>query len=312
MSGMKKLEQYQATSLLQKIYQSNVPMPPLFWIQATHAETICWTIVAWVLQSRSKGPLRVTIYCTEPFYLYIIKKYTNLLDCKEIEWVHTYQNGWLDLDSILSRARTAPRSLWVLLDAMVCDSVDLATWTRFLHSWADQKSALLIGSHSNGARVSEDLSRQIAFLQRYCGGILEISDAGESERGNKLGSIAGLSIASAKIPAMFHYVHHGKRTTEHLLLSVERGELKCSLRITKKQVDREPEKPAAINTLQQLATFKVMLSAEEQQQKANIGLPYLKAQTENIEPQTGLPDIVYYAEKVDDLDEEDPDADLEF
>ena len=64
--------------------------------------------------------------------------------------------------------------------------------------------------------------------------------------------------------------------------------------------------------MQGIASFNVTLTERQKEEKERVVLPYLKAQSlQELGPQTGMPTILYYADKADDIDEEDPDADLD-
>lgn len=217
------------------------------------------------------------IIITEPSYALMLEEF----DLSEkVETIHVYRDYpsiVTLLHDLLKRSRTL--TTYVVLDMNDISFQDsdrlLIEWTRIAKQ---TNSTFLFG-------ISKSIYNPIVSLfEQSCSSILELHD----------------SIYSDSMYATFyHTTRQGKQTIENLIL------------------EQDGEKIESISTiensksLQKFATFKVELTQQEQQERMNVELPFLKAQKET-GPRTGLPDIIYYADKVDDIDEEDPDADLEF
>jgi hypothetical protein len=296
--------------VIQRVYQGTLKCPYIMLVNTGYADTLCLCLIGWIQQrvnilSRSSHGYTekpIVVYVSEPYYIQFLERSESkdLLVSPYIRWVYMYRANYsigdtigeiYDRVAVQERGREA---LWVIWDINECLYASYwREWMKLVDLFSKGGNVLLIGSHGYVENAS------LSWIKRNCIGILDVMDSGASDD-----QISRASFSKMRWPLVCEFHHKGE---------IERVSIELKSQLLSFMPEKKPivSNPESVDTLQQLSTFRVKLTPQEQKQRGDIDLPFLKIQSNPIEPRTGLPNIIYYAEKIDDMDEEDPDADLD-
>ena len=317
--------------LFQRIYQASVSSPHACLVQCQNTASLCWILSCWIHNLLIKsGKSKLVVYLSEPSYEFFIEKaFGPMQNDSQIEWIRAWRDN-TSLRTFICRFKEAHQShnaqpmIWIIFDMHHAFQWASSSLEEEPFPWVDllqytqengsSRDTMIIGCISKYISTAAQ-QRQLASVRNHFPSILETYDDGD---GDALSSTMSTDwLLGNSIHASFSHCLSAskKKSRENLLISMEKSlSPKYSMRIITRPDTLSINgsvNPESIDAIQKISTFRVTQSQAEQQQRDRIELPYMKMQTKQIEPRTGMPTVLYYAEKIDDIDEEDPDADLD-